>query len=312
MKETLIFLSHSSSDKKLADQFKNLLVMGFDLRRSNIFYTSNNATGIPIGVDGNQYMQEQLKGAEIIISLITPSFYESAYCMCELGYQSHLKDVIVFPIVFSYMELDLISSLVKNPSMHHIRNRNCLDHLADSCQGKIENFSMSAWDEASKNFISIYDSMEEKIAIKHYIEKSPYDEWSTILSTISKALFTEPEEKGLLSEKGFGRRGSDGYRNMAFTSDGESTIVIDICRDGHMLNSPYSKATHNLNLTKPLVGLITVMAPPPSTKGEKMPDMSNEGACAYRYINWWESDGVDSVLSALDSIIEEINGEKDA
>lgn len=311
MKEAIIFLSHASADKKLTDQFRNLLVMGLDLRQSDIFYTSNNATGVPVGADGNQYMQKQLKGAKIIISLITPSFYDSAYCMCELGFQSHLKDVIVFPIVFPYLDRDLISDLVENPSLHHINNRKCLDYLADKCKNVVDNFSMSAWDDASKGFMSKYKIMEDKVAIKHRIEKSIYDEWSTIPYAIINAVLSCNKSRGYLTEKGFKSYSRDQTRNIAF-SDASSTIVIDICRDGYMRNSPYLTATYNLNQKKPLIGLVTVMAPPPSVVGEKMPDISKEGACAYRYINWWESDGVNSVLRALDSIIKEIERKSDA
>ena len=308
MKEAIIFLSHANADKELTDQFKSLLVMGLDLRQSDIFYTSNNATGVPVGADGNQYMQEQLKGAKIIISLITPSFYDSAYCMCELGFQSHLKDVIVFPIVFPYSNRNLISDLVESPSLHHINHRKCLDHLADKCKTVVDNFSMSAWDDASKNFMSKYKVMENKVAIKYRIEKSIYDEWSTTVIDICRAVQPGMNQKGYLQDKGFTNYSFDGNRNIAF-SDTKSTIVIDICRDGYMRNSPYSTATHNLNQNQKLVGLVTVMAPPPSVVGENMPDISKDVACAYRYINWWESDGVSSVLRALESIMKEIEGE---
>ena len=55
--------------------------------------------------------------------------------------------------------------------------------------------------------------------------------------------------------------------------------------------------------------LVAAAAPPPSVVGENMPDISKDVACAYRYITWWESDGVSSVLRALESIMKEIEGE---
>lgn len=147
MNDPLIFLSHAGRDKELADAFRTLLVLGLNLRQSDIFYTSSKSGGIPIGADFNSYMQDQLKGVSLVVSLVTIGFYESAYCMCELGYQSALSDVDLFPVIFPGIDSEDVDDLVVNHTEHTIKNRDCMNKLADLARKHVPDFSMTAWNE---------------------------------------------------------------------------------------------------------------------------------------------------------------------
>lgn len=50
-----------------------------------IFCTSLEDQGIPPGVEFKQYIKEKLGDAKIVVALISPQYYSSAFCMCELG-----------------------------------------------------------------------------------------------------------------------------------------------------------------------------------------------------------------------------------
>ena len=123
MNDPLIFLSHAGRDKLLADAAKNLLVLGLNLRQSDVFYTSGVATGIPIGANSNVYMQDRLRGAKLVVSLLTPGFYESAYCMCELGYQQAIEGIDVYPIVCPPISTADLGDLVADHRLHNIRRK---------------------------------------------------------------------------------------------------------------------------------------------------------------------------------------------
>lgn len=79
-----IFLSHASGDRELAAALKDTLVLG-GVAATNIFLSSERATGIPAGKNVTQYLQEVLSGASLVIELITANFLLRPFCLIELG-----------------------------------------------------------------------------------------------------------------------------------------------------------------------------------------------------------------------------------
>ena len=80
-----IFISHATVDVPLANCVVQLLEGGIGVRGDQIFCTSLEGLKVPAGVDFKQYIQQQLHGASIVIGLISSGFYNSPFCMCELG-----------------------------------------------------------------------------------------------------------------------------------------------------------------------------------------------------------------------------------
>lgn len=83
-----IFISHASRDKKLVDEFVDLLQTGIAIRQDQIVCTSLEGMGIPRGSNFVNLISEKLKGAKFVISVITPSYYESMF-----RFVTHLKTV---------------------------------------------------------------------------------------------------------------------------------------------------------------------------------------------------------------------------
>ncbi len=82
-----VFVSHSTEipDQGVAKDFiKRVLVSGIGISKEQIFFSSEKGS-IPPGKYYIPYIREQLQSAEVVIALITPKFYGSAFCMCELG-----------------------------------------------------------------------------------------------------------------------------------------------------------------------------------------------------------------------------------
>jgi len=67
-----IFISHASKDKKLADSFVDFLVLALNIKNTDFFCTSLEGLGIPTGANFIDFIQDQLKVCEIVISLISP------------------------------------------------------------------------------------------------------------------------------------------------------------------------------------------------------------------------------------------------
>jgi hypothetical protein len=80
-----IFISHAVKDKKLADMFVDLITASAAVTPEEIFCTSLEGLGIPAGKDFLDVIKNELQEPELIISLISPNYLQSQFCLCELG-----------------------------------------------------------------------------------------------------------------------------------------------------------------------------------------------------------------------------------
>jgi hypothetical protein len=80
-----VFISHATEDKPLAEALADLIEAGIGLSLDQIFCTSLAGQGIPAGTDFKQYIQGELASSVVVIALLTPNYYASAFCLCELG-----------------------------------------------------------------------------------------------------------------------------------------------------------------------------------------------------------------------------------
>ncbi len=84
-KETKVFISHSSSDKKYADVLVELLE-DIGLNQSNLFCSSTTGYGIPLGEDIYEYLKNQFKTYNLhVIFLLSKNYYKSVACLNEMG-----------------------------------------------------------------------------------------------------------------------------------------------------------------------------------------------------------------------------------
>lgn len=107
-----IFVSHATADKVLADKVVDLLQTGLSIPHTQIFCSSGPGTGVPSGKDFKPYIENELQKTNFAIALITPSYFESAFCVCELGAIWVLKPDFVPLLVppLSYEHLKAVST----------------------------------------------------------------------------------------------------------------------------------------------------------------------------------------------------------
>lgn len=81
-----LFVSHAVADKPLVDAVISVLLeSGMGISSSDIFCSSFEEQGIPPGADFGPFMRARLQNAEAILAIVTPQYYESAFCLCETG-----------------------------------------------------------------------------------------------------------------------------------------------------------------------------------------------------------------------------------
>lgn len=150
-----LFVSHAVADQPLAKAFVELLEGGIGVPPKDIFCSSLKGQGIKPGVDFKSSIRTHLDGALLVVGLITPNFYQSSFCMCELGgawiQAKNFLPVLVPPLKFA----DLRAVL---EGLHTLRvdDEGDLDDMRDDVadRAKIALLATARWSERRDKFLA--------------------------------------------------------------------------------------------------------------------------------------------------------------
>jgi hypothetical protein len=102
-----IFISHSSKDKEIVNAFVEIiLILGLELKRSNIFSTSLDGLDVKSGEDFKQRIKRELIEAKVVIQMLSKNYRSSEVCLNEMGAAWVLCDRVI-PFVFKDMDYDV-------------------------------------------------------------------------------------------------------------------------------------------------------------------------------------------------------------
>jgi len=93
-----VFISHAVKDKDLVKEIVDLIEEGMGVPEEEIFCSSLNGYGIPSGRNFVTYIKEQLLEPKVVILVLTPAYFESKFCLSELG-AAWIKSHEIFPIL---------------------------------------------------------------------------------------------------------------------------------------------------------------------------------------------------------------------
>lgn len=98
-----IFLSHSSEDRRLVNEFIGFLQMGMNVNPDEIYCTSLKGT-IPTGVSFINDIKDNITQSEAVIFFMTQAYMNSKFCLAELGaawaLNQNIYPVLVNPITY--------------------------------------------------------------------------------------------------------------------------------------------------------------------------------------------------------------------
>lgn len=78
-----LFISHAVVDRRLVECFVDLLHAGMNINYNDIYCTSNGK--IPSGESFTEDIRQNLIASDAVIFLMTKSFFESKFCLNEMG-----------------------------------------------------------------------------------------------------------------------------------------------------------------------------------------------------------------------------------
>src|SRR6185369_12860518 len=95
-----LFISHSSKDKPLVDIFVDkILRLGCGVPFEEIYCSSKEGMKTRPGEVWIQDLKRQMQGARLVILLLSPNYYDSVYCLAEMGATWVLDEIKVYPIL---------------------------------------------------------------------------------------------------------------------------------------------------------------------------------------------------------------------
>lgn len=176
----IIFISHAVADKELVDAFVDFLQTGCGVRHEEVFCSSLEGLTIPEGSSFVQFMEDSLREADFVIMIITPSYYESVFCVCELG-ATWILQHDNFPLLVPPLEWADLKAVLNPKQGAKINDPSDLANLLDRLKAIGKSTMSTARFELKKDaFIEKFKMLKVKgktnVSAKEYEElKKKYD-----------------------------------------------------------------------------------------------------------------------------------------
>lgn len=129
-----VFISHSSKDADIIKYFKtHILIAGLGLTDDDIVCTSFEETGIAVGANIPQYIEDNIANAKIVLCMISQNYKRSEICQNEVGAAWALKKEIIqvvlpdctFDNVGWLLNLDKAMKIEKAASLDNFQEKMC-------------------------------------------------------------------------------------------------------------------------------------------------------------------------------------------
>ena len=125
-----IFISHAVKDKLLAESLVNLLVISGAVPFQEIICSSLEGSGIPKGKNFIEFIKDKLQAPKLVIMLLSTNYYDSVFCLCELGASWALSHNI-FPILVSPLDYSDVKDVLTGIQCGKINDDATLCELRD-------------------------------------------------------------------------------------------------------------------------------------------------------------------------------------
>jgi len=198
MPQKKVFISHSTKDKDLVDAFVDLLQTGIGIPTNEIFCSSIEGTNIPPGKNVIEYIKEQLQSPQIVIAILSPSYYESTFCICELGATWALTNEML-PLLVPPLNYENIKDVLTAVQLSRIDNDLQLSQMRDRLVSVLglRTQETTRWEQKRNQFLRKAKELLSAVAPPTRISFKEHQE----LEAKYQALLSDIEELQIQNEK---------------------------------------------------------------------------------------------------------------
>lgn len=157
-----IFVSHSSRDKALVDEFiDKILRLGCNVPPDEIYCSSKEGMKTRPGEIWVRDLKHKMQGAKVILLLLSPNYYDSVYCLAELGATWVLDNIRVYPIVIPPLDISKIEGVIQELQSGMINSDEHLDNLREMISevAELPIKNLADWTKQRKTFIDTIDTL---------------------------------------------------------------------------------------------------------------------------------------------------------
>jgi hypothetical protein len=181
MSERQVFISHSARDAELVNSLVTLLKAGVGMREEQYFYTSGAGAAVAPGDDFVARIRDELVDCKLAIELITPSYLESRFCLCELG-AVWVSTKQNFPIRTPSVDANDLDGVLGNIQVPQVEE--CLDDLAQRVGDVLGvKFTLANWNGAKKDFLNDLEDILAKIPPGRQVS---FEEYSRVANLVAE------------------------------------------------------------------------------------------------------------------------------
>jgi hypothetical protein len=163
MPSKIMFISHSKKDKAIADKLVDLIETGIGISSEEIFCSSLEGMSIPSGNNFISFIKTQITDPEVVVLLLSPSYYKSTFCLCELG-AAWVRSLKIIPIMVPPLDYDDIKDVLTGIQILKISKETDLNQMQSDITTslKITGKPFAKWEAKRNEFIeSISDIISE-------------------------------------------------------------------------------------------------------------------------------------------------------
>lgn len=171
-----IFISHSSRDKVLIDQFvKEILVLGCGIKQDLIYCTSIEGLGIRNGEDFREHIKIHLKQSKYAFVFISNNYKNSEVCMNEMGACWAFDHLHIKQFLFPNLDFGSLGLLLNVKQASKIEDTSALDELHEELISKYDTkVSVTLWNKYKGDFLKIINEYARNNANTPYPHPRDY------------------------------------------------------------------------------------------------------------------------------------------
>lgn len=160
-----VFISHAVKDRDLAQALVTLIEEGIGVPEKEIFCSSLPGYGIPTGDQFVGYIKEQLQGPKVVVLLLTPAYFESKFCLSELGAAWAMSHAI-YPILVPPLQYADVKDVLLGTQVTKIEDEIGYNQLRDHLQKTVScnEASSTKWDTKRRAFLKALETLLAKVA----------------------------------------------------------------------------------------------------------------------------------------------------
>ncbi|EKG29668.1 toll/interleukin-1 receptor domain-containing protein [Pseudomonas avellanae] len=159
-----IFISHAVKDKALADAFVDLLQTGMGIQPDTIFCSSLEGLGIPSGADFVEHIKQAIQSPKAVVALITPNYFASQFCLCELGATWAMSNKL-FPLLVQPLTYEDVKGVLIGKQLTQINNPMRLSELRDQLDAALglKGNNTARWEAKRDGFLNNLPKILKKL-----------------------------------------------------------------------------------------------------------------------------------------------------